>query len=400
MEYKEYNLKDITIVKRGSSPRPILEYLDSKGLKWLKISDFSFGDKFVFSTKEFIKESGLNGTKLIKKGTLILTNSATPGIPIFLGCDMCLHDGFLYFDNINSLKLNLEYLYYWFVFNRNIIVSQANGSVFQNLKKEIVENLTIYLPTLKNQNKIVKILSSIDKKIESNNHINDNLYELSNEIFKETYKLSEEWEKVKIQDLNLYITDYVANGSFKSLAQNVQLFDNAEYALFVRNTDLKVNFSKDRKYVDKHSYEFLNKSKLFGRELIISNVGDVGSVYLCPTYKFPMTLGSNVIMLDSRETKVNYNYYLYYFFKEVNGQYLINGITGGSAQPKFNKTDFRNSIIRIPSEDTLNRFNDKIIPMYNLIEENLMENETLIKLRDTLLSKLMNGEIDLDNIEI
>lgn len=239
----------------------------------------------------------------------------------------------------------------------------------------------------------------ICKKIELNNQINNNLYELSRTIFNELYKKSENWQGCKIQDIGLYVTDYVANGSFKSLADNVKIYNTKNYALFVRNTDLKVNFTQERKYVDEHSYKFLNKSKLIGRELIISNVGDVGSVYLCPSYKIPMTLGNNIIMVNSKGLRVNYNYYLYYFFLSIAGQYLIDGITGGSAQPKFNKTDFRNSIIKIPSDDEIVEFNKKIIPLYDIIEKNIMENETLSKLRDTLLPKLMNGEINLDKIE-
>ena len=134
--------------------------------------------------------------------------------------------------------------------------------------------------------------------------------------------------------------------------------------------------------------------------MIISNVGDVGSIFLCPSFDIPMTLGNNVIMVDSKDTEVNYNYYLYYFFLSVEGQYLIDGITGGSAQPKFNKTDFRNSQIELPSKEEIMNFNNKVIPMYNIIEKNIKENETLEQIRDTLLPKLMNGEIDLHKIEI
>ncbi len=227
------------------------------------------------------------------------------------------------------------------------------------------------------------------------------MYKLSKTIFRDFYNSnSEKWNICKINDIGLYISDYVANGSFKSLAQNVKIYDNKNYALFIRNTDLKVNFTQGRKYVDEHSYNFLSKSKLYGRELIISNVGDVGSIFLCPSFEIPMTLGNNVIMIDSKETKVNYNYYLYYFFLSAEGQYLIDGITGGSAQPKFNKTDFKNSLIKLPSKEDILEFNDKIIPMYDIIEKNIKENDILEQLRDTLLPKLMNGEIDLDKVEI
>ena len=143
----------------------------------------------------------------------------------------------------------------------------------------------------------------------------------------------------------------------------------------------------------------MKKSKLQGGELIISNVGDVGSVFICPNLDIPMTLGSNVIMLYSKDSHY-YNYFLYFFFISVYGQYMIKGITGGSAQPKFNKTDFRNMEIKFPSLEQLDKFNSDIDSIYKKYELNIKENEKLSELRDTLLPKLMDGEIDLDNIEI
>lgn len=301
-----------------------------------------------------------------------------------------------------KLKNENEDSIFWYYFLQTLGLEKMNShSAVPGLNRDRVYNIKINIPKeQEDRKKMSRILRNFDKKIESNNKMNNNLYELSRTIFNELYKESENWQNCKIQDIGLYITDYVANGSFKSLADNVKIYDTKNYALFVRNTDLKVNFTQERKYVDEHSYNFLSKSKLIGRELIISNVGDVGSIYLCPSYKTPMTLGNNVIMVNSKDLKVNYNYYLYYFFLSIDGQYLIDGITGGSAQPKFNKTDFRNSIIKIPSDDEIVEFNKKIIPLYDIIEKNIMENETLYKLRDTLLPKLMNGEIDLDNIEI
>ena len=170
----KYLIKDLMNVNRGSSPRPIIEYLSESGYRWLKISDFNLYDRFVYETKEFIKESGLKNTRHLPAGTLILTNSATPGIPIFLGRDMCLHDGFLYFTNIKENIININYLYYWFLYNRKLIINQANGSVFKNLKKDIVENFEITVPDMNTQLKIVKILDDINGKLELNNKINNN----------------------------------------------------------------------------------------------------------------------------------------------------------------------------------------------------------------------------------
>ena len=147
-------ISDIATVKRGSSPRPIINFISDKGYPWLKISDFSFGDRFVYDTKEYIIEEGLKNTRYVPKGTLIVTNSASPGIPIFLGKDMCLHDGFLYLENLSQDVLPL-YLYYFLLCQRDYLVAQGNGSVFTNLKKEILENTSINLPSITEQSHIV-----------------------------------------------------------------------------------------------------------------------------------------------------------------------------------------------------------------------------------------------------
>lgn len=391
----KYKLKDLAVIKRGASPRPINEYVSEKGYPWLKISDFSLNDKFVYKTKEFIIEAGLKKTRYVKSGTLIVTNSATPGIPIFLMKDMCLHDGFLYFESI-SPKIDKEYLYYFILNNRSKLIKLGNGSVFVNLKKEILENYEIELPSIDVQHKIARYLSAIDEKIKLNNEINDNLCEQIKATYKRIIDGSNNLKVTRIGDLPIYVTDYVANGSFASLKENVTLYQEPNYAYFIRNTDLKSgNFDV---YVDEHSYNFLSKSTLKGKEIIISNVGDVGSVFLCPKLNKPMTLGNNVIMIEPEDEKLRY--YLYSLFKWFDGYNLIQGIKGGSAVPKFNKTDFKNIKINLPLEKELEEFNNFVSPYFEKIIQNKDANKRLSELRDSLLPKLMSGEIDVDSIEL
>ena len=142
-EVKE--LGSLMTIKRGGSPRPIKDFISDKGLNWVKISDATAEDNpFLFSTKEYIKSEGLSKTVLLKKGSLILSNSATPGLPIFLELDACIHDGWLYFSDIKSLTQ--EYLYFFFLNIRNDLVAQGNGSVFTNLKTDIVKAQKAIVP--------------------------------------------------------------------------------------------------------------------------------------------------------------------------------------------------------------------------------------------------------------
>lgn len=201
---------------------------------------------------------------------------------------------------------------------------------------------------------------------------------------------------VKTGELPIVVADYVANGSFASLKENVKLHQSKNYAYFIRNTDLKSGSFEV--FVDKHSYDFLSKSRLFGGEIIISNVGDVGSVFLCPTLDAPMTLGNNIIMIKSDIPELRL--FLYIWFKWSLGQGLIQGIKSGSAQPKFNKTDFKNLPIILPPSELLQKFNSTVSPIFEMIERNDNENRKLPSLRDSILPKLMSGEIDVSEVEV
>ena len=137
-------LGDFVEIKRGGSPRPIQDYLSDTGLRWLKISDVtSLSSPFVADIKEHIKESGLRKTVLLKGGSLVLSNSATPGIPKILDVDSCIHDGWLYFP---KSKFSKYYLYLFFKHIRKQLVALGNGSVFTNLKTDILRQFPSVMP--------------------------------------------------------------------------------------------------------------------------------------------------------------------------------------------------------------------------------------------------------------
>ena len=143
-DWQEGTLGQYVDIKRGGSPRPIQDFLADNGLRWLKISDVtSLQSPYVLDIKEHIKESGLRKTVFLKSGALVLSNSATPGIPKILGVDTCIHDGWLYFPS--SLFSN-EYLYLFFKYIREKLVALGNGSVFTNLKTDILKSYSVSLP--------------------------------------------------------------------------------------------------------------------------------------------------------------------------------------------------------------------------------------------------------------
>lgn len=275
----------------------------------------------------------------------------------------------------------------------------AKGTKMPRGDRNAIMNYQINWIPVHEQSKIAEPILNTYRKIKLNEQINDNLQKQARSLFNEFFIHSPEGEAtlktelglfpsnfsvIKTGDLPILITDYVANGSFASLKENVQLYQERNYAYFIRNTDLKSGTFNV--FVDEHSYHFLAKSKLFGGEIIVSNVGDVGSVFLCPKLDAPMTLGNNIIMIKPLQEELRY--YLYIWFKWSLGQNLIQSIKGGSAQPKFNKTDFKSLPIVLPSKDILEKFHTLVRPIFEAIEQNQAESRTLTRLRDALLQNM------------
>lgn len=295
---------------------------------------------------------------------------------------------------------------------RQYLENNATGTTIKNISLKQMREYTFSIPQIDEQKRISSVLRKIDEKIRNNRAINNNLEQQAVLLFKKWFIECDNTSKNKLEtrfglipesfkilkngELPLVVTDYVANGSFASLKANVTLYQEPNYAYFIRNTDLKSGTFEV--FVDEHSYNFLSKSTLYGGEIIISNVGDVGSVFLCPKLDKPMTLGNNIIML--RTEQENLQYYLYIWFKWLYGQSLIQGIKGGSAQPKFNKTDFKNLPIFLPPDDLLEQFHQIVKPMFELIDENNAEKKALTITRDTLLPRLMSGELDVSDIDL
>ena len=180
----------------------------------------------------------------------------------------------------------------------------------------------------------------------------------------------ERWEVLPIKDITEVVTDYVANGSFASLAENVTYKDEEDVAVLIRLVDYNNNFQGKFVFIDEHAYEFLGKSKLFGAEIIISNVGaNVGTVFRCPKLQYKMSLAPNSIMV---KFKGNDDFY-FHWLRGHNGQQMLKSIVTGSAQPKFNKTNFKEMLAPVPPIEEQN----KIASILNSLDEKIELNKKI-----------------------
>lgn len=173
----------ICTITRGASPRPIMDWVSSAGTPWVKISDAT-GEpgRFISQTKEFIKNDGRSKSVVVYPGDLVVSNSATPGLPKFLRIEACVHDGWLLLRNFNGALP--EFLYYVVLNDRKTLVGKGSGSVFTNLKTEILKNHEIALPGIPEQKRISDTLGQIDDLIALNASVSKTLEDLAKTIFK------------------------------------------------------------------------------------------------------------------------------------------------------------------------------------------------------------------------
>ena len=160
------------------------------------------------------------------------------------------------------------------------------------------------------------------------------------------FDLPQGWQWTCLGQYCEKVTDQVASGSFASLRENVVSFKEPNYAIMVKTADFSNNFTKNLTYTDKHGYEFLENSNLFGGELILSNIGSIGKIFIVPDLKMKMTLAPNSVMI--RLTNNEYRDYLYYFLQSPMGYEELKAISTGVAMLKFNKTDLKTIYIPLP----------------------------------------------------
>lgn len=169
-EWRKLVLGDLCYICRGGSPRPIQNYLTTSddGYNWIKIGDVEPNAKYIISTQEKIVESGISKSRRVYKGDFILSNSMSFGRPYILKIDGCIHDGWLAIQNYFNY-FDTDFLYYTlgseYVFEQYI--QMAAGSSVQNLNKDKVAKLELFVPPIEEQSAIASILSDMDNEIDA-----------------------------------------------------------------------------------------------------------------------------------------------------------------------------------------------------------------------------------------
>ena len=190
-EWKRTIFKNVITLQRGSSPRPIIEYVTTSddGVNWIKIGDMPHFGRIVTSTEEKITKEGAKKSRQVNKGDLILSNSMSYGLPYIMGIDGYIHDGWFVLKNFEN-TFDKDYLCNLLISSaiQNQYKRLAAGGVVQNISSDLVNSVSVSIPTMMEQKKISSLLNLIDERIATQNKIIEDLKKLKSAIIEKLYK--------------------------------------------------------------------------------------------------------------------------------------------------------------------------------------------------------------------
>src|SRR5690606_6482184 len=214
MTWIKKKLGEVLTIERGGSPRPIDKYLTNSldGINWIKISDATASDKYIFETKEKITKEGLHKTRMVNEGDFILSNSMSFGRPYIMKTSGCIHDGWLVLKENGQKIFDTEFLYYLlsspYVFNQFDYL--AAGSTVRNLNIALVSSVEVPIPPLPEQQRIVSILDeafAAIAKAKANAEQNlKNAKELFESYLQGVFE-NGNWDYVKLSEMATDISD-------------------------------------------------------------------------------------------------------------------------------------------------------------------------------------------------
>ena len=206
-EWKRTIFKNVITLQRGSSPRPIIEYVTTSddGVNWIKIGDMPHFGRIVTSTEEKITKEGAKKSRLVNKGDLILSNSMSYGLPYIMGIDGYIHDGWFVLKNFEN-TFDKDYLCNLLISSaiQNQYKRLAAGGVVQNISSDLVNSVSVSIPTMMEQKKISSLLNLIDERIATQNKIIEDLKMLKSAIIENVFD-DKHSERLQLDNVGSYI---------------------------------------------------------------------------------------------------------------------------------------------------------------------------------------------------
>lgn len=376
-EWKEVRLGDLCIDNKGSYgiAAPAVPYSEDL-YTYLRITDINDDGTLNKSDLKSVADENAEQYILQPNDIVFARTGGSTGRNYFYdgSDDIFVYAGFLIKFSIDPNKVNPKYIKYFCLSQeyKSWVYSFNTGSTRGNINAQTYANMPVILPPRSQQDLLVKTLSSLDDKIELNNKINTNLEQQAQALFKNWFvdfepfgcKMPEGWKVGKLSEL--------INVKY---GKDHKKLDNGTYPVYGSGGIMR--------YVDQFLYD--KESVLIPRKGTLNNVFYINEPFW-----------SVDTMFYTEMKKENIAKYVYFFVKNKD----LNAMNAGSAVPSMT-TEILNAMeVVIPSDECLVKFEMICSPIFKQIKQCIMENENLSQIRDTLLPKLMNGEIEVNTLKL
>lgn len=360
------------------------EALAVDGINWNKAG---------FITKERYEESP---EIMLQEEDILLSKDGTIGKIGFvdkLEQPTTVASGIFVIRNLKPEIINTRFIYYFLCskYFKDFVTMRTEGSVIPHLYQKDFVDFDFPLPSKEIQRKIVSILDDISSKIDINKEINNNLLE---------------------QALMLYATQFASLGRNGCIGDYCLVKSGFAFkSSWWTHNGIKVikigSINQDNlnllecSYVDEDKIEKATDFKVGAGDLLIAMTGaTIGKFAMVPYSSEILLVNQRVGKFFLGDNPVEKLPFIYCTLKQPEVYYEIVNRGQGSAQPNISASDIMSIPCVIPSKETINEFNDTAQPLFDLIISNQRENQQLSELRDSLLPKLMSGEVDVSKIDL
>jgi type I restriction enzyme, S subunit len=422
----------INLIGGGTPKRSISEYWNGE-IPWLSVKDFNHGGRYVEESDESITQLGLkkSSTKLLQPGMLIISARGTVGELAQLKSEMAFNQS-CYGIDAKTQYLNNNYLYYLLKLKIRELRAIAHGSVFDTITRDTFENIEVEIPKKNEQKAIVHILGSLDDKIEINQKMNQTLEEIAKAIFKSWFvnfdpvrakaegrstglppeisdlfpdelveseigEIPKGWESKRVEE----ICEKIAMGPFGSNIKVSTFVDEGVPIISGHHLHNLLLKEGNHKFITEDHAEKLKNSLVRSGDVVFTHAGTVGQVSLIPKKCDYSRYVISQRQFYARPVGPEYGAFLNFFFHTAIGQHKLLSNVSGSGVPSIARPSSHLKAIEltIPDEVLVHKFDQTVGPMIDRMVLISEENETLSELRDTLLPKLISGELRIPDVE-
>lgn len=398
-EWIECTLNDLGEIVGGATPSTQREDYYGGDIPWITPKDLSsLQGRYISRGERNITKNGLAScsAQLMPPKTVLFTSRAPIGYVAIAEQTVCTNQGFK--SIVPNAKVNPLFLYYLLVYNKETIEAMGSGTTFKEVSGKAMRTVKVRIPSdMQSQIKIASLLDSIDSKIEANAKLNDNLYHLLSLSFKNDY-----WDKaIDHPEWIMTTLDETTSrfGTGLNPRKNFVLGHGNNYYVTIKNMGNNRIYLDERcdKIDDEAIRRIQMRSDLKVGDLLFSGIGTIGRVFLIDKPATNWNTSESVFNLRPN-AKVSSEFLYLLLLNNDMQDYAIN-LASGSVQKGIRMADLKKYSFFLPTLDVIKRLTSLWKPLIKQIKANEVESDSLAVLRDTLLPKLMSGEIDVSAVQ-